>query len=143
MVDKINVEIKKLNPLAFARMLGVSEIGVVLVGAGHAGLAVAACLKHRGIPHVHLERAESVGAAWRRHYERLHLHTTRRHSSLPLMPMPSSWPKYPSRAQVVEYLERYAAHFDIRPQLGQEVRRIAAEDGRVRDDEGGGCLIQG
>ncbi|QRP62734.1 hypothetical protein I6J77_11370 [Rhodanobacter sp. FDAARGOS 1247] len=47
-----------------------------------------------------LEKAATVASVWRGHYDRLHLHTDRGHSSLPGMPMPRGYPRYPSRAQV-------------------------------------------
>src|SRR3954449_6670285 len=55
---------------------------VVVIGAGPAGLATAAALRHHGIGAVVLER-DAVGASWRRHYDRLHLHTVRWISHLP------------------------------------------------------------
>lgn len=80
-----------------------------------------------------MERAAHVGNSWRNHYDRLHLHTVRAQSSLPLFPMPSDWPRYPSRAQVVEYLERYTAHFRLAVEPGVEVRHVtpAASGWRV------------
>jgi cation diffusion facilitator CzcD-associated flavoprotein CzcO len=71
-----------------------------------------------------LEKADSVGAVWRRHYDRLHLHTDRGHSGLPRMPMPREYPLYPSRAQVVDYLESYAARFGVEPVFGTDVARL-------------------
>lgn len=71
-----------------------------------------------------LEKAPHVGPAWRQHYDRLHLHTPARHSSLPRLPMPAAYPTYPSRQQVVDYLEAYAAKLDIRATLGTNVQRI-------------------
>ena len=102
--------------------MGASE--TVVVGAGPAGLAVAACLSARSVPHVLLEQTQLVGSSWHHHYRRLHLHTARAHSSLPLLPMPRDYPVYPSRAQVVSYLEDYAKHFKLAPRLGVAVRRI-------------------
>jgi cation diffusion facilitator CzcD-associated flavoprotein CzcO len=96
----------------------------IVVGAGPAGLACAATMRATGLSVTILEKADSVGAVWRRHYDRLHLHTHRRHSGLPGMPMPSDYPAYPSRCQMVAYLESYAAHFDIRPVFDTEVSRI-------------------
>ena len=98
----------------------------IVIGAGPAGLACAAMLARHGINATILERADAVGPVWRRHYERLHLHTDRGHSSLPGLAMPRSYPRYPSRAQVVAYLERYAAHFDLRPVFHSTVRPSAA-----------------
>jgi hypothetical protein len=114
------------------------ETPTLLLGAGPGGLAAAACLRARSLPFVQLERATAIGPTWRNHYERLHLHTVRRHSALPMFPMPSEWPRYPSRAQVVSYLESYAAHFKLAPRLGVDVRKIAPQQDRwaVETSEG-------
>src|SRR5262249_35831698 len=58
---------------------------------------------------------------WRRHYERLHLHTVKQYSALPRMRWPDHVPLYPSRADVVDYLEAYARRFGIEPAFGQRV----------------------
>jgi indole-3-pyruvate monooxygenase len=97
------------------------QIDVVVIGAGPAGLAVGACLRRVGVDFVILEREATVGATWRRHYDRLHLHTDRAHSSLPFLPLPRDYPRYPSRDQVVAYLEAYARAFELAPRCGEEV----------------------
>src|SRR6202044_2593626 len=48
-----------------------------------------------------LERCNAVGAVWRRHYDRLHLHTDRARSGLPGLAIPKVYGRYPSRAHVV------------------------------------------
>lgn len=106
------------------------QTGALIVGAGPAGLAMAACLKRAGVPYVLLERGERVGWAWHNHYERLRLHTVKEHSSLPFLPFPEDTPRYPSRRQVVDYLERYARELDLRPRLGEDVTRLARQGGR-------------
>jgi cation diffusion facilitator CzcD-associated flavoprotein CzcO len=96
----------------------------IIVGAGPAGLASAMAMRAAGLEVAVFEKADSVGAVWRRHYDRLHLHTDRKHSGLPGMAMPPSYPTYPSRLQVVEYFESYAARFDIRPVFNTVVSSI-------------------
>ncbi len=97
---------------------------VIIIGAGPAGLAVAGSLVQRGVQAVVLERAEQVGSSWRSHYERLHLHTVKTHSALPGLPFADTTPQYAPRLAVVDYLEQYARHFDVRPLYGQQVLAI-------------------
>ena len=94
------------------------------MGAGPAGLACVATMRGKGLSVTVVEKAGQVGSAWRGHYDRLHLHTDRKHSGLPGMAMPVTYPLYPSRAQMVEYLEGYAARFDIRPVFATEVLSV-------------------
>jgi cation diffusion facilitator CzcD-associated flavoprotein CzcO len=108
-------------------MSGSPSPQAIVLGAGPAGLACAAALRSKGLEIAVLERSDHVGAAWRNHYDRLHLHTDRKHSELPGMAMPQSWPLYPSRLQVLEYLESYAERFGIRPVFGMEVISLKRE----------------
>ncbi|KAA3448345.1 NAD(P)/FAD-dependent oxidoreductase [Mesorhizobium sp. SARCC-RB16n] len=100
---------------------------VAIIGAGPAGLAVAACLRQAGLDFVMLEKEQQAAPAWRRHYERVHLHTTKRYSSLPFVPFPRDYPRYVPRHLVVEYLDTYAKRFDLEPRFGETVRTIARE----------------
>ena len=108
----------------------------IVVGAGPAGLAAAASLRMRGLNAVILDRADKLGSAWRRHYDRLHLHTDRSHSGLPGLSMSSAYGRYPSRAQFVEYLELYAARFNLEPVFNVAVSAIRREDMRWRVEAG-------
>ena len=107
----------------------MSTSPVLVIGAGPAGLAVAASLGRRGVPAVVLERSDAVGASWRQHYERLHLHTTRRWSGLPGFPIPRRFGRWVARADVVNYLEMYAVHHRIDVRTGVHVKRVARADG--------------
>lgn len=93
----------------------------IVIGAGPAGLAVGACLQRAGTPFVILEQASNVGATWHGHYERLHLHTSKSLSALPYLSFPKDYPRYPSRLQMIDYLEEYASHFALEPKFGQRV----------------------
>ena len=102
----------------------MEQTTVAIIGAGPAGLAAGACLRAAGVEFVMLEKERAVGASWRRHYARLHLHTVKKYSSLPLRPFPREYPRYVPRELMVRYLDDYAAHFDLRPRLGAAVRSV-------------------
>lgn len=106
-----------------------NETDTIIIGAGPAGLAVGAELRRAKVPFVMLERGQRVGESWHHHYRRLHLHTPKALSALPYRPFPRAFPRYPSREQVVEYLEDYARAFELQPEFGREVRRCSRLDG--------------
>lgn len=103
--------------------LGTTKVDIetIVIGAGPAGLACAAAVRKIGRSVVVLEKADKIGSSWRRHYDRLNLHTHRRQSGLPGWPMPRHYPKYPSRDQLITYLEDYAVHYKIAPRFGVRV----------------------
>ncbi|MGW6823464.1 flavin-containing monooxygenase [Streptomyces sp. NPDC055005] len=103
-----------------------------VIGAGPGGLAVAAALRTRGIRAVVVEKSDVVGSSWRRHYDRLHLHTTRRLSALPGLAVPRRFGRWVARDNVVRYLEKYAEFHELELVTGVEVTRIE----RAADDSG-------
>jgi indole-3-pyruvate monooxygenase len=103
------------------------DADTLVIGASAAGLATAACLRRQGRDFEVLEATDHVADAWRHHYDRLHLHTPKSISGLPGLPMPRSWPRYPSRDQVIQYLDRYCAYHQVRPRFGQNVTSLTRE----------------
>lgn len=93
----------------------------IIIGAGPAGLACAAALRSRRQGSIILDAADHVAASWHAHYDRLHLHTSKAHSALPGRPMPRGFPRYPSRLQVIDYLENYARTNNLDIQFGKRV----------------------
>ncbi|MFE9624544.1 flavin-containing monooxygenase [Streptomyces sp. NPDC006527] len=108
---------------------------VYVIGGGPGGLAAAYALRSRGIRAVVVERADRVGASWLRHYDRLHLHTTRRLSALPGLAMPRRFGRWVARDDVVRYLEKYAEHHELELVTGVEVSRVE------RTPDGTGWLL--
>lgn len=108
---------------------------VHVVGGGPGGLSVAHALHSRGIRTVVLERSARVGDSWRRHYDRLRLHTTRRLSALPGLPMPRRFGRWVARDDMIRYLEKYAEHHRLEIVTNVEVSRIE------RNSHGSGWLL--
>jgi putative flavoprotein involved in K+ transport len=96
----------------------------LIVGAGAAGLAVAATLKERGVESDVLERADAIGSSWAGRYDSLQLHTIRWLSGLPGRPIPRKYGAWVARDDVVRYLRDYAAANGVRPEFGVEVTRV-------------------
>lgn len=117
------------------------ETETLIVGASSAGLAVARQLQERGKSYLQIDRAEAVGQMWRSAYDRLHLHTARSRSGLPFAPMPRSYPRYPSRQQMVDYLESYRGGLTRQPLFSREVKNISRQGERWRCDLAGETIF--
>ena len=108
-------------------------VDVVVIGAGQAGLALGYFLRLQDRRFVILERADSVGSAWRERWRSLTLFTPRRYSALPQVAFPGDPDGYPTRDEVIGYLERYAETFELPIELSREVERVErGDDGRFR-----------
>ena len=112
---------------------------VVVIGAGHAGLAMSQCLSARSIDHVVLERGE-VGNSWRHgRWDSLRLLTPNWQTRLPGHRYAGSDPDgYMTMPQVVEFIEEYASLVGAPVRTGTTVTSVSAEgDGyRVETDHG-------
>jgi cation diffusion facilitator CzcD-associated flavoprotein CzcO len=86
---------------------------VVILGAGHSGLAIAARLKALGLTTLIVERNERVGDNWRNRYRSLNLHNEVWANHLPYMPFPATWPVFCSKDKLGDWLEAYAQALDL------------------------------
>ncbi|HEU0336454.1 MAG TPA: NAD(P)/FAD-dependent oxidoreductase [Gaiellaceae bacterium] len=115
-----------------------TDYEVVVIGAGQAGLAIAYLLAEQGRRFTILEAADSVGAAWRERWDSLVLFTPRRYDALPGSDFPGDPDGYPTRDEVIAYLERYAEMFELPVDLASGVRSLTVEDGRLAVEVDGG-----
>ena len=104
---------------------------MLVVGAGAAGLAVAAELRRRSIAVTVLERART-GHVWGEHYDGLTLHTLKRNSSLPGLEFGADVPAFPSGAQVRQHLVEYRDRMGLDVREGVDVRRAEWRSDRWR-----------
>jgi putative flavoprotein involved in K+ transport len=104
---------------------------VVIIGGGQAGLAMGYYLRQQGLRFVIFERGDSIAPAWRERWDSLTLFTPRRYSALPGLPFPGDPDGYPTRDEVIAYLERYAEAFELPIELDNEARRLAHAGGRL------------
>ncbi|HWK06668.1 MAG TPA: NAD(P)-binding protein [Puia sp.] len=105
----------------------VRQTNTLIIGASISGLASAACLQKQKIDYIIIEKQARVAAPWSNHYDRLHLHTCKRLSHLPYKKFGRSITRYPSRQQVIDYLEDYQKEFIINPVFNTEaisVKRV-------------------
>src|SRR5690348_18245452 len=102
------------------------RVETVVIGAGQAGLSVAYHLTRRGRPCVVLEANERVGDSWRARWDSLRLFTPARFDALDGMAFPGSPDVFPTKDEMADYLESYAAHF------GLDVRTSTAVTGVSR-----------
>jgi putative flavoprotein involved in K+ transport len=103
---------------------------VVVIGAGQAGLAIGHFLARAGRRFLIVEGADSIAAAWRGRWDSLVLFTPRRYDSLPGLAFPGDPNGYPTRDEVIAYLEQYAAAFELPVTLASAVRSLDTDGGR-------------
>ena len=100
----------------------------VIIGAGLSGLSVAQALRERGIDALILEMEACIAAPWRRRHPQLRLNTHRRLSSLPGHALSAEGPVFPSRDEVIAYLERYAEATRANIQFSTRLEGLRHED---------------
>lgn len=106
-----------------------TDVDVLVVGAGQAGLGAAYWLTRQpGLRVLVVDRAP-VGQSWRDRWDSLVLFTPRRFSGLPGLAFPAGPTRCPTKGEMADYLGRYAAQHDLPVRTGVEVRRVSGADG--------------
>lgn len=103
---------------------------VIVVGGGQAGLSVGHHLARLGISFVILEANPRVGDAWRTRWDSLRLFTPARYDGLDGMRFPAPPHSFPTKDEMANYLEAYAAHFQLPVRTGVRVERLSREGDR-------------
>lgn len=101
---------------------------VLILGAGHNGLMLAARLRSFGVPALIVEQNDRVGDNWRKRYSSLALHTPLASDHLPYLPFPSTWPRFTPKDKLGDFLESYAILLDLPVWTGTKVRGAEFDD---------------
>lgn len=116
-----------------------SEVDVVVIGGGQAGLAAGFHLRRAGLDFVILDQQDQPGGAWQHYWDSLRLFSPAEHSRLPGWPMPPQPGEvFPTAAHVVDYLTRYEERYDlpVRRPVRVDAVRDAGERLAVHTDAG-------
>jgi putative flavoprotein involved in K+ transport len=103
-----------------------------VIGAGQAGLAVAARLKQLDLDTVVIDREKRIGDNWRNRYQSLLLHNQIWANHLPYLPFPASWPAYLSKDEMADWLEAYAKMLGLDIWLGTKLVDAVYDENRRR-----------
>jgi putative flavoprotein involved in K+ transport len=109
----------------------VESTETIVIGGGQAGLATGYHLAKLGRPFLILDANERVGDAWRSRWESMRLFTPARRDGLPGMRFPAPKHSFPTRDEMADYLDEYAARFELPVKLGVRVDALGlSDDGR-------------
>ena len=117
----------------------MDRIGTVVIGGGQAGLVMGYYLRRLDESFVVLEGDARVGDSWRRRYDSLRLFSPPRYASLPGMRIPVE--DCPTRDEMADYLERYAARFELPVRTGVRVTRVSRNAGPFLVETNGGDYL--
>jgi putative flavoprotein involved in K+ transport len=107
---------------------GNQQLDVVVIGGSQAGLAMAWHLAQQGLRFVVLEAGPEVGHVWRSRWDSLKLFTPAQYDALPGMAFPAPADTYPTKDPVADYLQAYAAAFNLPVRLNARVTRLSKTD---------------
>ena len=109
---------------------GAERVDTVIIGGGQAGLATGRELARRGGSFVILDASERIGDAWRTRWESLRLFTPAKYDGLPGWRFPAPGWSFPTKDEMADYLEAYAARFELPVRTGVRVDRLSRDGER-------------
>ncbi len=89
------------------------EPQVLVVGAGQAGLSIAARLGQLDVDTLVIERNERIGDSWRKRYRSLVLHDPVWYDHMAYLPFPKHWPVFTPKDKLADWFESYASSMEL------------------------------
>jgi putative flavoprotein involved in K+ transport len=105
------------------------QYDTVVIGGSQAGLATAYHLNKQGRSFLVLDAHDRIGDAWRSRWASLRLFTPAKYDGLPGMPFPVQGSPFPTKDEMADYLEAYAARWSLPVETGVRVDRLGRADG--------------
>jgi len=90
-----------------------TDVDTIVIGAGHAGLSLAAWLQHLGIDAEVFDAQDRPGDAWRNRYDSLRLHEPTAINNLPFRLFPKDWPTLAAKDMLADFLTEYAQELNL------------------------------
>ena len=109
----------------------IEQVETIIVGGGQAGLAVGYQLAQLDRPFVILDAHLRTGDSWRTRWDSLQLFTPARLNTLPGLEFPGPQGRCSTKDEMADYLEAYAARFDLPVRRGMRVDAINRDAGRL------------
>ncbi|KAH0296718.1 FAD/NAD(P)-binding domain-containing protein, partial [Aureobasidium melanogenum] len=98
-----------------------SEPTALIIGAGQAGLNLAARLQALGLSTLIVDRQARVGDNWRSRYRTLVTHDPVTYAHMSYLPFPSNWPLYTPKDKLGDWFEAYASLMELNIWLSSSV----------------------
>jgi putative flavoprotein involved in K+ transport len=115
-------------------------VETVVVGGGQAGLAVGYYLRRQNRPFVILDANDRIGDSWRKRWDSLRLFSPARFDGLDGMPFPGSGFTFVTKDQMADYLQAYAARFELPVESGVRVTHLSRAGDRFRVESADGAV---
>jgi putative flavoprotein involved in K+ transport len=116
----------------------IEQVETVIVGGGQAGLAVGYQLARLERQFVILDAHQRTGDSWRTRWDSLQLFTPAHLNALPGLAFPGPQARCSTKDEMADYLEAYAARFDLPVRRGIRVEAITRSADRlviITDDQ--------
>jgi putative flavoprotein involved in K+ transport len=117
-------------------------VETIVIGGGQAGLATGYQLSQRGLSFLILDAHARVGDAWRQRWDSLRLFSPARYNGLDGMRQPGQDFAFITKDEMADYLESYAAKFNLPVRTGTRVERLTRANGRFRIEASNGSTYE-
>jgi putative flavoprotein involved in K+ transport len=112
-----------------------TQLDVLVIGGGQAGLAMGYQLAQRDLRFLIVDSGPEIGHVWRSRWDSLRLFTSGRYANLPGLPFPAAADTHPGKNEVADYLRAYATAFELPVRLNTTVTSMTRAGG-------GGYLVK-